>query len=228
MEFFKDSELIEQETILLIMNCVKYKQKALFQKKTWLKQIPDNLLYFHVIGNPNQLENYIFKKQDNLLIVRVKDDYNSLPKKVIAAFEAIKENYDFKYIYKTDDDQILVKPHLFNILPTLIAKKNSHYGGYKVNVPQAYLSQYSKIHPELPTYLPILPTVYCSGRFYFLSKEAVSDLINKKENIHKELLEDYAIGYNLDEKYKVDLLGILTNTFFTDIELSDFDQSLIK
>jgi hypothetical protein len=228
MEYFKDSELIIQDNILLIMNCVKYKPKALFQKKTWLRNIPDNLLYFHVIGNPNILEYYKFNLQENLLIVRTKDDYNSLPKKVIAAFEAINDRYKFKYIYKTDDDQILVKTHFFNILPTLIAKKNSHYGGYKVNVPQPYLSQYSKIHPELPTYLPILATVYCSGRFYFLSKEAVSDLLSKKENIEKELLEDYAIGFNLDKKYKVDLLGILTNTFFTDIELSDFDQSLIN
>jgi hypothetical protein len=37
-------------------------------------------------------------------------------------------------------------------------------------------------------------------------------------------LEDYAIGLNLDAKYKTDILSIATNKFFTDIELSDFQK----
>jgi hypothetical protein len=38
----------------------------------------------------------------------------------------------------------------------------------------------------------------------------------------KEYLEDYAIGYNLDDKYKIGMLSFMTNKFFTDIELSDY------
>ncbi len=35
--------MIDQEFIMLIMNCKKYVKKALFQKRTWLKTIPSYL-----------------------------------------------------------------------------------------------------------------------------------------------------------------------------------------
>lgn len=219
---------MDQEYIMLIMNCKKYYKKALFQKHTWLKNIPTYLKYYHVIGDPNIESDYEFNEEDNILTVKTLDDYVSLPKKVIAAYMAIHKTYKFKYIFKTDDDQILVKPTFFDILPILLKQKNSHYGGYIVDVKQPYLSKYNTIHPELPNYLPVLKTKYCSGRFYFLSNKAIDDLILKKNLIEKEYLEDYAIGYNLDEKLKEDILSISTNNFFTDIELSDFPQMVAE
>ena len=137
--------------------------------------------------------------------------------------------FQFKYIFKTDDDQILVKPKFFDTLYNLLnsIKPSPHYGGYIVDVKQPYLSQYNKIHPELPSNLPLYVTKYCSGRFYFLSKSALSNLINKRENIIKEYLEDYAIGFNLDSQFKINMLNLTTNNFFTDIELSDFPK-LVK
>ena len=43
--------MIEQEYIMLIMNCKKYLKKDEFQKKTWLKNMPSYLRYYHVIGD---------------------------------------------------------------------------------------------------------------------------------------------------------------------------------
>jgi hypothetical protein len=40
---------MEQDYILLIMNCKKYHTKSLFQKNTWLKMLPNNILYYHQI-----------------------------------------------------------------------------------------------------------------------------------------------------------------------------------
>jgi hypothetical protein len=218
----------QQEFILLIMNCKKYQKKALFQKMTWLKNIPQYLRYYHVIGDELLEEKYKFDHENKILWLKVADDYNSLPKKVIASYQAVYETFDFKYIFKTDDDQILVKPPFFDILKQMLETKKpkSHYGGYIVDVKQNYLSDYSKLHPELPEKLPILQTKYCSGRFYFLSKNAVINLLMKKEKIEKEYLEDYAIGYNLDAIYKKDILSLITTNFFTDIELSDFPRLL--
>ena len=76
----------------------------------------------------------------------------------------------------------------------------------------------------MPSYLPILQTKYCSGRFYFLSKQAIINLLTKIQFIEKEFLEDYAIGYNLDQYYKSNMLNLTTNKFFTDIELSDYSK----
>lgn len=216
----------EQEFIMLILNCKKYMKKALFQKRTWLRNIPSYLKYYHVIGDETLETNFKFDNDNNILWVKVADDYNSLPKKVITAYEAVYNSFNFKFLFKTDDDQILVKPQFFDIIQKLIKTMipSPHYGGYVVDVKQPYLSQYYRIHPELPKELPLYITKYCSGRFYFLSKEAIIDLINKREKIIKEYLEDYAIGFNLDNKFKMDILSISTNNFFTDIELSDFPK----
>lgn len=220
--------MIDQDFIMLIMNCKKYVKKALFQKMTWLKQIPPHLKYYHVIGDENLDTEFHFDNDNdnNILYVKVADDYNSLPKKVIAAYNAINKTFNFKYLFKTDDDQILVNNKFFAMLSGLIQTKQpkTHYGGYIVDVKQPYLSEYHRIHPELPQRLPLYITKYCSGRFYFLSSEAIQDLLSKRERIEREFLEDYAIGFNLHPKYKQDILLIATNKYFTDIELSDFPR----
>jgi hypothetical protein len=220
--------MISQEFVLLIMNCKKYQKKAQFQKMTWLKKIPDYLPYYHVIGDEELDEKYKFDTENKILWVKVPDDYNSLPKKVIASYNAVYETFDFKYVFKTDDDQILVNDKFFDIITKMLQTKIpvSHYGGYIVDVKQNYLSEYNKIHPELPSHLPILQTKYCSGRFYFLSKNALVNLLYKREKIEKEYLEDYAIGYYLDDIYKKDILTLLTNKFFADIEMSDYPRLL--
>jgi hypothetical protein len=218
--------MIHQEFIMLIMNCKKYAKKALFQKMTWLKQIPQHLKYYHVIGDESLETDFKFDNETNTLYIKVADDYNSLPKKVIAAYNAVNKTFNFKYLFKTDDDQILVNNRFFDMLCGLIQAKQPtpHYGGYIVDVKQPYLSEYHRIHPELPQRLPLYITKYCSGRFYFLSSEAIQDLISKRERIEREFLEDYAIGFNLNLKFKQDILLIATNKYFTDIELSDFPR----
>jgi len=218
--------MIEQEFIMLIMNCKKYMKKALFQKRTWLPLIPSYLRYYHVIGDQDLDTEFKFDHDSSILWVKVADDYNSLPKKVIASYKAVTETFDYKYLFKTDDDRILVNNKFFDIITNLIKTKKpkTHYGGYVVDVPKPYLSQYYKMHPELPTYLPIFQTKYCSGRFYFLSKNAILNLISKREMIEKEYLEDYAVGFNLDFFYKNDMLSIATNKYFTDIELSEYPK----
>ena len=220
--------MIDQDFIMLIMNCQKYQKKALFQKMTWLKQIPLHLKYYHVIGDESLETDFKFDNDNNnnILYVKVADDYNSLPKKVIAAYDAINKTFNYSYIFKTDDDQILVNDKFFDMLTGLIQAKQPtpHYGGFIVDIKQPYLSEYHRIHPELPQRLPLYITKYCSGRFYFLSSEAIQDLISKRERIEQEFLEDYAIGFNLNLKFKQNILLIATNKYFIDIELSDFPR----
>ena len=81
--------MIEQDYIMLIMNCKKYFEKAAYQKKTWLPLVPTYLKYYHVIGDESLDCAFKFDDTDRILWVKVGDDYNSLPKKVIAAYEAV-------------------------------------------------------------------------------------------------------------------------------------------
>ena len=79
-----------------------------------------------------------------------------------------------------------------------------------------YLSEYYKIHPELPKDMIIEATKYCSGRFYFLSWDAIFALSGKKESIEKEYMEDYAIGLNLSSFLKETIMNLTTDKYFID------------
>lgn len=218
--------MIEKDIIFLIMNCKQYDKKAHLQKMTWLKEINASIQYYHVVGDDDLDIEYFFDDTNKILTVKTMDDYNSLPKKVIKSYNAIYETFKFKYIFKTDDDQILLKPSFLNTLKNLLftTQPMVHYGGFIVDVKQPYLSQYYRIHPELPKEIPILQTRYCSGRFYFLSRSAVSNLLNKSEDIEKEYLEDYAIGYNLSDHFKTNMMNIKTNDYFKDIEETKYKE----
>jgi len=212
--------MINQPFILLILNCKKYNFKANKQKQTWLLNLPSNIIYFHVIGSKDLNQDFIFDYEQKILYVKTEDDYLSLPKKVLAAYYAINETFIFNYIFKTDDDQNLVNIKFLESVMNVLDKKvpKIHYGGHIVDVINPYLSQYYKIHPELPHDMIIQTTKYCSGRFYFLSNEAVFSLTNykKKHLIEKELLEDYAIGYNLPGFLKENMLNLTTEKYFID------------
>lgn len=217
------------QIVMLIMNCKKYLKKAKFQRMTWLPQVPSFIQYYHVIGDVSLESSYRFDQENYILWVKTADDYNSLPKKVIAAYDAVQRTFlNLRYILKTDDDQILVKPRFFEILMGLLKSGTSHYGGYVVDVKRNYISQYSNLHPELPKNLLVLKTKYCSGRFYFLSLAAIQNLLIKRDQIEKEYFEDYAIGLHLDPQFKINMLHLHTNNFFTDIEKSDFEKWLAE
>lgn len=219
-----ENDRLEQDYILLIMNCMRYREKALIQKASWLQNLPESVSYYHVIGNCELETPYAFDSVERVLWVKTLDDYNSLPKKVVAALHAVRNTFKFKYIFKTDDDQILRDPGFFDmIIDKLVrkpAKMKAHYGGQVVDAQIPYLSQYFQIHPELPQDMIIQKTEYCSGRFYFLSPEAVTNLVSKRENIGKEYLEDYAIGLNLNPVFKKVMIPVQSDEYFKDMELN--------
>jgi hypothetical protein len=213
---------MEQDIILLILSCNKYYDtKAITQKNNWLKNI--KIQYFHVIGEPTLSSNYEFDWIKNILYVKAEDDYISLPKKVIMAYSAIYEIFNFKYIFKTDDDQILLNPiFLENLKKVLLnsysdENKRIHYGGEIIKIDKPYLSQYNTVHSELPENLPLLATQYCSGRFYFLSNFAVNWLLIKRKIVEQEYLEDYAIGFTLHDSFKTNIMNIQSTKLFYDM-----------
>jgi len=207
--------------ILLIMNCIKYRSKAIWQKNTWLTMLPNNIKYYHVIGDKRICENkkvdFFIDESERILYVNTADDYNSLPTKVINSFHAINERFNYKYIFKTDDDQSLILYDFFNTITKLLNDKTPIpcYGGFKVTVP-THISEYHTVHDCLPKNLVLEATTYCNGRFYLLHFTAVQYLITKKNEISNKVIEDHAIGYYLHDDFKKDMLHFDTKRVFYD------------
>ena len=215
-----DNGKIKQDYLLLIMNCVKYRKKALIQKSDWLQRIPSYLKYYHVIGNEKMEKDFLIDEDERIIWVKAKDDYNSLPSKVIAAFSAIQQTHTFKYIFKSDDSVLLQNDKFFDTIIGVITRMTPkvHYGGKIVNVEIPYMSKYYLLHPELPKDMIIQSTKYCTGSLYFLSSEAVTNLLSKRESVCKEYLEDYAVGLNLHPFFKKIMLPISTDKYFKELE----------
>jgi hypothetical protein len=202
-----------QDYILLIMNCRKYAFKADMQKNGWLKMLPNNILYYHVIGDETLDVNYRFSNEEKVLYVKVPDDYNSLPSKVIQSYLAVIMTFQFKYIFKTDDDQTLTDHHFFDNLIQQIEFKSPDYGGNPVVIQKEHISEYYNYHPELPHNIVVKETMYCNGRFYILSKNAVINVLEKMDAFKEEYFEDYAIGYHMTDHIKQNFLFIQNNVF---------------
>ena len=210
----------KQYYILLIMNCEKYKYKADSQRNGWLKCLNnninnnnENIIYYHVIGKETLESEFYFDDSTNILYVKTCDDYNSLPHKVIMSYLAVIMTFQFKYIFKTDDDQMLTDEDFFNKLLLQIQNNNPDYGGRLITIQREYISEYYYYHPELPRNILVKACNYCNGRFYILSKKSVLDLLEKMDDIKKEYFEDYAIGYYLCDELKSNFLPIYNDVF---------------
>jgi hypothetical protein len=108
--------------------------------------------------------------------------------------------------------------NFFTTLTKLLQEKTPtpHYGGNIISIKQ-HISVYYTIHPELPRDLLMKATTYSSGRFYFLSRDAIESLLQQKSDIAKEYFEDYAIGLYLEPSFKENALVIKTDNIFKDI-----------
>tara|TARA_B100001540_G_scaffold316837_1_gene347788 strand:- start:6975 stop:7655 length:681 start_codon:yes stop_codon:yes gene_type:complete len=218
--------MIEIDFVFLILNCKKYIYKSDIQKKLWLHKLPPNIKYLHVIGDKTLCneKDYVFDMSNNKLYINTLDDYVSLPDKVISAIAAINENFKYKYILKSDDDQKLINETYFlQVIDTLNKNNNYHYGGGICPMTKDIISNYWAYHASigidngLPKNIFLKKTVYCAGRFYFLSYEVTNELIKKRNEIKKHIIEDHCIGLYIPEKYKINLLNINVNEIFVDV-----------
>jgi len=220
--------------VLLIMNCQKYRHRASLQKEHWLNKLK-SIPYYHVVGNPdmdttNDGVPYVFDEKERVLWTKTPDDYDSLPKKVLASYDACINHFSkLKYIFKTEDDQMytLDDPNKFfyTLIATLTSKtiipSKYHYCGDAIYMSSPDLFHYcssSSTPHDLITESPLQDkTTYCSGRFYGLSVKAIRYLLKKRHRIEKESAEDYAIGLHLHPRFKENIKTLAIKVFFADM-----------
>ena len=187
--------------ILLILNCKKYNFKRVRQKADWLEcSLPNNFLYFHIHGDPSLNTTYLIDFSNNLITVKCDDRYLFLPKKMILAYKCIHETFDYKYIFKTDDDFKLVQHDFFYILTDYLKKNNIDYGG-ELRYEKGHMSSYHQLSNNDNKNLILLEkTKYCGGTFYFIKNNIIKILLSRYfQDICNRILEDHAFGYYISK-----------------------------
>jgi hypothetical protein len=198
---------------LLILSCRKYEHKRQRQRATWC-QTPPAPLWFHVQGDDSLTEEWQFDASNNLLTVRVPDDYVSLCKKTWTALKAVRTQYPaVTHILKTDDDMDCNLTVLGELIGTF---SEYDYGGAFTVIPSDRLSTYHYHSAVGAQRKPAIVSAcrYASGRFYFLSARAADLAISKKELFWSRVFEDNTVGFALSTESTLRLLPVPDKLYF--------------
>lgn len=180
------------EVVILIPACRKYRDKAMALRRTWIPQARFfGFRVYFVLGHPGLTET---KLKHDFLFVPCLDDYESLLLKLVYAYNFCLENFDFKYIYKIDDDCLVNIPNLVeNILPSLDGRPYLagavHPAGFSINSKWHFGKCKNPVfHKEYFT--DRAPVDFAKGGYgYFLKKDALSILVSKIDVFRAELSE---------------------------------------
>jgi len=135
-------------------------------KRTWFTQKNDKIKTFFYYGGYKE-----FKVENENICCSSVEDYSKLGLKTIEAFEYIYNNYDFKYLYRSNAGSYVKYNELLNHLnnkPT-----ENYYSGI--------IGHYAN-------------TDYASGSGYFLSRDVVKKVIDNKEKLNHTYIDDVELG----------------------------------
>lgn len=186
---FKQSKIV-----VGIISCLKYNNKMDAIRETWVLELKKaKIPYFFIVGDPTIKS---VEQKEDVLVIPVEDNYESLPKKVALFYEYIHDHTDYDFVYKIDDDCFLNVANfhksdfwLYDYSGKIIGLDPSgilpdwHFG--KCEDP--------KLNSTL--YWGKYQGSWCGGGYgYFLSRKSLKIIKNNKKYLFDELYEDKAVG----------------------------------
>lgn len=223
------------------MTCKKLLYKAEEQYQKYLQSLPQysDIIYVKFIGDPTIETEYMYDKNNNLLILKCKDDYLNLPHKVYCFFKAIRQLFPgVTNVIKMDDDVKVDLPNLHNLM---VRYKDVPYAGRYVCIGpllSTWLHQKTEVCLEfcelgtIPVYLH--RQQYCAGCIYFLNINSIDIIINYPQYFapfpddYINYLNDvndtkFFLDLNVFEDYNVGM--VLTK--LNDVSIQDIRHDLI-
>ncbi len=169
--------MTECEIFIVVESCASYADRRKACRATWCRHVKAPIKYFFFIGNNDPLGCTSIKEDEpDTVILPCKDDYMSLPKKTFSCFKYALENYDFKYLFKCDDDTFVVPERLL------------HLSEPKDIVSNSWLNQLS------------------GGAGYFLSRDCVQRVVNECQiKMPAVWAEDLMVQEILTERFHMEI-----------------------
>lgn len=131
-------KLKKRETFLLVLiaSSVQHSSKREAIRNSWLKLFSPLSKHFFVVGGKSYPEEEAillaesFEHGDILILPSTKDDYSSLPEKVLRAFVHLSSTWTFEFLLKCDDDSFVRMPDIVHELSSRFAKTRNLYWGF--------------------------------------------------------------------------------------------------
>lgn len=157
-------------------------------------------IFYYFIGDMSLKSDYVVDEPNNIVYLKVPDNYESLSMKTYYAMKFISENYLDKIdgVFKTDDDIELDIDKLFKCISD---NKSVQYFGLAVTSP-SYDSTYhfgkceSVEMNNKPVSIPIV--TYCAGGGYYVSKNVINNVLVSKSVFRDIIFEDVCVGVSMN------------------------------
>ena len=172
------------------------------QRKYLMESNLEELIIYYFIGDPLMKEDYLIDEENNVVYLRVPDNYESLPLKTYGAVKFALEKYanEIHGILKTDDD---IELDLERIKQYLHLHKDVPYCGITTKVTDPDNLSYwhmGKCESEdlnrTPHRVPLAE--YCAGGGYYLNLDSMQKIIDSRSMYEGMIFEDATTGYILN------------------------------
>ncbi len=200
--------------VLQINNCKKYASRRAMQTRTWCKDIPDDIVWYHVIGDPT-LKECVYKPEEHLLIVPAGDSYECLPQKVYQSYNFAYLNFpSAHHLVKTDDDAIVNISKLLSVIEE--NKEKDYFGGLVHHNGGKNFYGYDIVQDK--SKLPVdgidTPKLnYIVGGVICISMPALKLLSSRKEIFDKHIYEDLFVAEAIADEFKPQHIKLFSNEF---------------
>ena len=146
-------------------------------RETWGSYINPNckIYYNHSGGDKNKIT-------EDIITIPNTDGYHNIGYKTISAFELLLEK-DFDYIFRPNSSSFVNIPRLIEYIQTLPTER--FYAGSPIPYLHGGLNEND--------YNDLAPNLCCSGCGYFLSRDLVQLIVDKKEMWEHRLIDDLAL-----------------------------------
>ena len=150
------------------------------KEKHWLKNI--KIPYLIVYGDDSIDDDYIYNKNEKLLIVKTPDTYEYLTLKLACAYKAVLNipEIDITGLFKVDDDVVVNLNELYNYIEMPVQEDYSGHV-YRIKDKAPCSHHQSKVRDKLLKNITFAFELshICYGPMYYLSKRALQTIVGK-------------------------------------------------
>lgn len=189
-----------KKNFLLILSHKKSVERE-SQLRYILENNRDRFIFYYFIGDEKLKTPYKVDKVNNIVYLKVGDNYESLAMKVYYAMKFINENYSdsISGVFKTDDD---INLNLDKILDCINQNKSDLYFGLSAES-KAYNCSYhfGKCESQIlnKSLIHIPDVSYCAGGGYYISKNVINNILNSKDVYQSIIFEDVCTGLSMNK-----------------------------